>query len=375
MDGKADPGRPAPRGVSRKSPTLHDFPYDHPRRKCYHKWIINVAPPGRPHCAHDCLYCYAREAVYARDRGGSPLFYAGLAGAVEAELGRLRLCPPVSLSNATDPCQPAGPLRDEVARLVRMLLGRGVSLSITTKGDPSFLADLPGFAGNPRVFTAITLEGPREVLRVLSPRAPAEEERLAAMASMRAAGVPVVARIDPVLPHLWRAVYGGSWTEELEGLVERVAQAGAGHVISSAGTLGAGACREVHRAVRARSRPESEAFLRDYLGDRAYPGVGRRLVLPARLEFHRRMRSICEARGMTYAACIELGAGEADTPGLPHCEAFPAPFCLRDRDGYFRPLDGCTANCFVNCRGLRRPPCGEPRLAAAPAPYRASWLR
>ena len=78
---------------------------------------------------------------------------------------------------------------------------------------------------------------------------------------------------------------------------------------------------------------------------------------------------------MTYAACLELEAGEADSPGLPHCEAFPAPFCLRDPEGFFHPLDGCTANCYLNCRGLEGPPCGEPRLAARPAPYRPSWLR
>ena len=274
MKEDSPPPGPAPQGVSRKSPTLHDFPYDHPRRKCHHKWIINVAPPGRVHCLHDCRYCYARDAVYSRNQGDTPLYYAGLTEGVEKELGRLRLCPPVSLSNATDPCQPVKPLRAEVRRLVRMLLARGVSLSVVTKGDPSFLADLPGFAGNPRVFTAVTLEGPREILRALSPRAPSGEKRLAAMGAMSAAGVPVIARVDPVLPHLWRAVYGEGWTEELEGLVERAAQAGAGHVISSTGTLSAGARRDVHQAVQAVSRPEAESFLRDYRTTASIPARG-----------------------------------------------------------------------------------------------------
>jgi DNA repair photolyase len=362
-------------GIPRKSPTLHDFPYRHPRRKCHHKWIINVTPPGREHCLHQCLYCYARDAVYSRNQGGPPLYYTGLAERVERELDRLRLCPPVSLSNATDPCQPIPPVQAEVRRLAGMLLDRGVSLGVITKADPSFLLDLPGLSANPRVSVAVTIEGPPEILRVLSPRAPSCEKRLEALRTAAGAGVPVMARIDPVFPHLYEAVYGKGWMSELEGLVCRVADAGVRHVVSSTGTLNSGARKRVHDAIRASSPAAAEAFLRDYRYDRAYSGQGYRWLKEARLAFHRRLRSICEEQGMTYAVCIELDAHEADSPGLPHCEAFAAPFCLRDDAGYFHPLKNCTANCHANCRDLPEPPCGRPLLAAAPAPFHPSWLR
>ncbi len=337
------------------SPTLHDFPYDHPRRKCYHKWIINVAPPGREHCIHQCLYCYARDAVYSRNRESGPLYYTGLAERVEKELGSLRLCPPVSLSNATDPCQDVPPLRAEVRRLTGMLLGRGVSLSIITKGDPSFLLDLPGFTANPRVFVAVSVEGPGEVLEILSPQAPSFKRRIEAVSAVSAAGVSTVARIDPVLPHLYRAVYGGGWMGELEGLVSELAGAGAKHVVASTGTLNAAARLRVHRVIEARSPAAAGDFLHDYRYDREYSGRGYRWVRDARLEFHRMLRAACAERGMTYAACIELDSGEADTPGLDHCEAFPAPFCRRDEDGIFHPVEGCTANCRVGCAREPRP--------------------
>jgi hypothetical protein len=51
--------------VAKKGSTFHDFPYTSPRRKCIHCWIINVTPPGPYQCTHHCLYCYARDAIYA----------------------------------------------------------------------------------------------------------------------------------------------------------------------------------------------------------------------------------------------------------------------------------------------------------------------
>lgn len=362
-------------GIPRKSPTLHDFPYRHPRRKCHHKWIINVTPPGRENCLHQCLYCYARDAVYSRNQGGAPSFYTGLAERVERELDRLRICPPVSLSNATDPCQLVPPLREEVRRLAGMLLDRGVSLGVITKADPSFLLDLPGFSANPRVSVALTVEGPPEILKIISPGAPSCDRRLEALRNVAGARVPVMARIDPVFPHLYEAVYGSGWMGELEILVDRLSGAGARHVVSSTGTLNSRARQRIHDVIRVHSRSSAEAFLRDYRYDRAYSGQGYRWLKGARLDFHRRLRSICEEKGMTYAVCIELDAPEADSPGLPHCETFAAPFCLRDAAGHFHPLEDCTANCYRNCRDLSEPPCGQPLLAAAPSPFKPSWLR
>jgi DNA repair photolyase len=88
----------------KKGSTLHDFPYDSPKRKCLHAWVINVTPPGLAHCRHHCVYCYARDALYA-DLSPEQKVYSNLPELVERDLKRIDLCPPISISNTTDPCQ------------------------------------------------------------------------------------------------------------------------------------------------------------------------------------------------------------------------------------------------------------------------------
>ncbi len=55
---------------------------------------------------------------------------------------------------------------------------------------------------------------------------------------------------------------------------------------------------------------------------------------------------------MTYATCQELDVEEADTPGLPHCEAFSMPFSRRVGPRRFEPIPGLHRQLP---RELRRP--------------------
>jgi len=360
--------------VERRSPTLHDFPYRGPARKCYHKWIVNVTPPGRPHCMHDCLYCYARDAVYSRSSDRRMRVYANLAEVVEKELSALELCPPVSISNVTDPCQEVPELRRAVRGLVEVLVRKGVSFHVITKGDPSFLDEVEGFPGKGHFFLEVTIEGPPEVLRLLSPKAPSYQRRLESLNWAASRGLPAILRLDPVVPHIWRALYGRDWKERLEGLLREAALSGARHVVSSTGRFTAATRRELAEVVATRSTPEARRLLEDYRFDRSATSSGYMLPYGSRLDFHRLARSFSERAGMTYAVCQELPTGAADTPGLPHCEAFPMPFSRRTGEGTFVPLEGCTSNCHLHCPGRPDPPCGRPGLAR-PEPYRPSMLR
>lgn len=103
--------------VAKTSSTLRDFPYSSPERKCFDCWIINVTPPGPNQCPHGCISCYAREAMYS-NHSEDTLVYSNIPEFVEKELKKLTLCPPISLSNACDPCQDVPELKQEVKRLV-----------------------------------------------------------------------------------------------------------------------------------------------------------------------------------------------------------------------------------------------------------------
>ncbi len=358
--------------INKKGSTFHDFPYAHPERKCFHCWIINVTPPGPNQCVHGCIYCYAREAVYS-NYSRDTLIYDNLPELVKRDLKKLTLCPPISLSNISDPCQDIPELRSEVKRLVGLLMEYGVSLFITTKGDPSFLLELPGFIEYKRKFIAMTVEGTPEVLALLSPRAPTFDTRVGTAAKLASMGIDVVIRLDPVLAYVFQALYGDSWFGKIAGLVDTFADVGAKHVIASTGRLskrrsssadreGTSTWQRIRGVVHSQSPPAARRFEHEYIYERHWSGGGYRLGRDLRIDFHRRVRELVEARGMTYATCQELSAEEGDSQGIPHCEGLPLPFVRKQADGRFEPIEGCTANCHVSCRGLSMPPCGQPEL-------------
>lgn len=358
--------------IPKKGSTFHDFPYSHPERKCFHCWIVNVTPPGPNQCRHDCIYCYAREAIYS-NYSEDTLVYNNLPELVERDLKKLTLCPPISLSNISDPCQDIPELKREVKRLIGLLMDYGVSFFVTTKGDPSFLLELPGFIEYKPKFVAITIEGPSEVLGLVSPRAPSFDSRLAAAAKLSSMGVDIVIRLDPILVHLFQALYGGSWFEEIARLLDVFAATGAKHITAGTGRLSkkhspsdsngrTSTWQRVYGVICNQSPLAAKKFEQEYIYERHWSGGGYRLRKDLRLGFHCKVKELAEARGMTYATCQELSAGDSDSPGIPHCEGLPVPFARKQADGEFKPVPGCTANCHVSCRALASPPCGQAKL-------------
>ena len=370
--------------VPKRGSTLHDFPYAGEGRKCLHAWIINVTPPGYDHCRHQCRYCYAREAVFSRPPRDVTEVYNNLPELVERDLARLRLCPPVLISNTTDPCQDIPQLRAEVARLVEVLLRYDVSFGIITKGDARFLLGVPGFAEHDRAFVAVTIEGPAEVLALLSPRAPRFEQRLAVVADLSATGVRTSVRLDPLFPHLCQALYGDEWFDRIERLLGAFAAAGCRHVVGGTGRLSRRVARvsadglslheRLRRVIADASADAARAFVSEYVYERGGTSAGWRWRSDLRLAHHRRARAVCEGLGMTYATCQEHPAGDSDSPGLSNCEGFDLPFVRRTREGRFEPVAGCTANCHVTCRDRDDPPCGQHSLIKC-GPFRPGELR
>ncbi len=364
--------------VPKRTSTFHDWPYSGPQRKCFHAWIVNLTPPGRDHCIHNCTYCYARHAIYSRAPRGVMQIYSNLPELIERDLARIRLCPPLSISNTTDPCQAVPELRRETRRLVELLLRRGPSFSITTKGDPSFLLEVEGFAAFPRKFVAVTVEGPSDVVSTLSPGAPPYDARLEALRRLSSEGVACVARLDPMLIHVWRALYGGEWVAKLRAVLRDFKSSGASHVVSSTGRLSKSGPApsmfdRLRELVAGVSTAEAAAMERDYAFSREGGSTGYFLKKPLRLGFHRLARAEAEGLGLTYASCLEARAEETDSHGLPHCEGVAIPFSLKGPDGVFRGVPGCTANCGVQCR-LATPGCGR-RALASQRPLRLAELR
>ncbi len=374
---------PSIRFVAKKGSTFHDFPYSSPERKCFHCWIINVTPPGPSHCIHNCIYCYARDAIYS-NYSQDTIIYSNLPELVDKDLRKLTLCPPLSLSNVSDPCQDIPELRREVKRLIQLLMNYGVSFIITTKGDPGFLLELPGFISYEPKVIAITIEGTAEILRLLSPKAPPFQARIAAVHKLSSLGINAIIRLDPIFIHLFQALYGELWFDEIADLVDTFAAAGAKHIISSTGRLSRKPPRlgygeestwqKVLKVIRTRSSSAARRFESEYAYERRWSGHGYLLRKDLRLDFHRKLKELVEAKGMTYATCQELSAEESDSRSIPHCAGLPLPFARKQPNGRFQPIPGCTANCHTSCPEPSSPPCGQPKLVTY-KPLKISKLR
>jgi len=184
-----------------------------------HRYCLNVYAG----CGHRCLYCYA--AAYSPERPAPKRDFERLLRKDLEDLERFNVPPaPVHLSNSTDPFQPLearhGHARlalekiletrhrfSTVTVLTKNPLGaatRGClelfkALTILPEGHPRH-AEFSA-SGIPPFCVEVSLAFWRqEPASVYDPCAPTPEERREGIRRLRAAGIPVVLRIDPLFP-------------------------------------------------------------------------------------------------------------------------------------------------------------------------------
>ncbi len=172
------------------------------------RWTVN---PYRG-CEFGCHYCYARYTHEYMELDGadfeSKIYVKENAGRlVERDLAHDKIWGEhIAIGTATDPYQPAerefGATR---AILKKMAEREGLSLSITTKSD-QVVRDidlLQKISGRSSLTIHVTVTTVRTRLaRMLEPRAPRPDLRLAAVRKLREAGINVGVNAMPILPGL-----------------------------------------------------------------------------------------------------------------------------------------------------------------------------
>lgn len=358
-------------GVKKVGDTYHDFPHLSGSR-CPHIWIINVTPAGKPHCIHDCPFCYARWMTYSDRSWDAPLrFYNNLREVVERELEELFLAPPIYISSVTDPCQNVEPLRREVKRLVELLVEKGISLSVTTKGDPGFVLDIVKKRGFERFLLQVSIEGPQEVVSITSPKALSYKERLEVVRKASSMGAAVCVRLDPFFYHIYLGLFGERWTEVLKEILEDFKRAGARYVIGSTGRFSGremfdekgnfiGVDFEIYCQLCEDLGVPKGIVKKEHVRERRRGIKGVYLTQPLLKLFHLRARTAAKSVGIEYYAC----------DGDGNCGAYNLPFCRREGDR-FLPIEGCSSRCRV-C-ALDHPFCSH--LRGIEGPIRKRQLR
>src|SRR5688500_13435950 len=186
-------------------------------------------------CEHGCIYCFARPTHAFHDLSPGLDFETKLFAKPQAAellretLARPKYRPkPIAMGTNTDPYQPIEDRYRITRSLLEVCLETRHPVTITTKSnrvlrDLDLLTELAA----PRlvaVALSITTFDPRRS-GLLEPRAPSPAKRMAALAELKAAGVPAHCMIAPVIPAI---------TDEfMEEIVARAAAIG----VSSVGWL------------------------------------------------------------------------------------------------------------------------------------------
>jgi len=172
------------------------------------KWTIN---PYRG-CEFGCHYCYARYThEYMELDGGefqSKIFMKKDAAAIiERDLAREKIRGEhIALGTATDPYQPAEKEFGATRSILEKLAGReGLRLEITTKSnqvtrDIDLLRRITERSSLTINMSVTTLR--TRLARLLEPRAPRPDLRLAAVRQLREAGISAGVFAAPILPGL-----------------------------------------------------------------------------------------------------------------------------------------------------------------------------
>ena len=181
-------------------------------------------------CEHGCIYCFARPTNAYHDLSPGLDFETKLfakpdaPALLEKELSRPAYRPiPIAMGTNTDPYQPIEKDWRITRGCIEILARCRHPLFITTKSDRivddiDLLADM---AHDTLIAVGISVTSlDPAIARTLEPRAPHPRKRLAAIAALHKAGVPVHVSIAPVIPAIT--------DHEIEAIVEQAALAGAG---------------------------------------------------------------------------------------------------------------------------------------------------
>jgi DNA repair photolyase len=252
-------------------------------------------------CAHECRYCYARG--YLTHPGeGKITFYTNTLAKLREELRRKRKKPAtVYFSPSSDPFQPVPDVLDMTYDVFKFLLESEIGVAFVTKGliprrhRKLLAAHAPLVQGR---IGLITLDS--TVAASFEPGAARSEVRLAQAAELIGAGIPVEARLDPILP----GVTDGE--ECLEPLCAALAGIGARTIAASVLFLRPAVVGSLRRHVKDQvmlKRLLDRFANAEPLAIHAENSRVRALPTEARLEIIERLKSIAHRHGLEVLVC------------------------------------------------------------------------
>ena len=238
-------------------------------------------------CDHSCIYCYAAGYIpnFSTCRPKTNLIQR-----LRKEASRLK-GEIISLSNSSDPYPQIEAETELTRNCLQILSEQNCRIQIITKSD-IVTRDVDLLAKVPSVVSLTITTDDDRIAELIEPRAPPPSARLAAVEALASKNVPVVVRVDPLIP---------SVNDNPETLIDKLASLGVQQVTVS--TLKVD--RRIFSRIKARL-PEVSATLEPLYfeqGDR----IGRYTYLPKamRLQMLEKVKSLTEKQSMKFGVCRE----------------------------------------------------------------------
>jgi DNA repair photolyase len=239
-------------------------------------------------CSHGCLYCYATSYI--------PRFWecrpkAGLLEALRREARRVEHGCLICASNSSDPYPPMEKELYLTRGCLKVLKEWDNRVQVITKSDlVARDIDLLSRMRSAVSMTVTTLSS--KLASKLEPGAPEPEKRLLCMETLSENGVPVSARLDPLIPSINEP--------DLEETIRAIALSGARHITASTYKARPDNLSRICNAF-----PEEGAFIKDLLKKGEHKGGTARLPEEVRREILQRAKRSCQREGLTFSACRE----------------------------------------------------------------------
>ncbi|MCD6444088.1 radical SAM protein [Candidatus Bathyarchaeota archaeon] len=258
---------------------------------CPPKFNIN---PYLGRCGHGCLYCYSVKFPAFRGEV-KPRFELLEKLKRRKRLAKVKL--PVMLSDCTDPYQPIERKTLMTRKILEVLVDNGFPMLIVSKSD-LVVRDIDLLTKTPTVVTLTVTSLDEGFTSLMEPAAPKPLKRIEALRRLSKAGIPVGARIDPIIPGL------NDDPRELKELIENLASSGVRHVTVS--TL-----KPVRGFFKTLKRLDLDLYyrLRNVYSQGRWIHGYKYLPEDYRHRIVKMLRSMVLEYGMSFASCRENLAG------------------------------------------------------------------
>ncbi|MEZ0346443.1 MAG: radical SAM protein [Infirmifilum sp.] len=254
-------------------------------------------------CSHGCLYCYASS--YIKDFF-TPRPKRDFLERARRDLEKIPRNSIINVSSSSDPYQPLEAELGYTRGLLR-LIGDKHYVEIVTKSD-LVVRDVD-LLSRLRALVSVTITTLDESLaRRLEPNAPSPARRILAMGKLAEHGIPLVVRLDPLIPAL------NDTPDSIREVLEAASSAGARHVVSSTYKVKPDNLRRLAEAF-----PDLTPRIRQLYeegGDRIHGYIY--ADKKYRLEVLSLVKREAEKLGLSFATCRE-GFQFLHTPGV-HCD-------------------------------------------------------